>query len=519
MHSPRLVDFGDVSRFVSCPGKVTRGRENRRAFLRLASGLAGGAVLGFGRAVRAAPGEPLQIQRRKQLFVDDYLIAESHGLARELGTVVKANEGRPIFTDGWFYGTVLHDEEKFKLWYRKPGTMGYGYAESTDGMQFQTLADVQGINFAGDYNLAVEIDGHAPSPDQRFLGGYDAPGMAAGVATSGDGIHWTPLNAGKPVTFRAADCHNQVLWDELAQTYRLFTRTDFGNGGGPLAATVAKDFEVRGTRGMTNPDLHAHPAAWEIVRQWYLNRDGEREYLRRQIYSMTCWIHQGIYFALLSVYDYPADVSEGRVTDHHLRHERDVLNFYIATSRDADSWNLEWVYAGQPIIPRGPDDAFDKDIVFPSSTIVTHADQHWLYYGGANERHGTEELKPAVRFDRQAAIGLARLRLDGFIHLHAAQEGSLLTQAFVLVGDQLAFNVDASRGEFRVEILDEEGRPLAGFSGADAARGTHVDDVRWRPRWREQTGLASLRGRPIRLKLALTQCRLYALQVVDASSG
>src|SRR5262245_46380232 len=51
-----------------------------------------------------------------QLFVDDWIVAERTGLTRELGRVTKANGGRPIFTDGWFYGTVLRDKGRFKLW-------------------------------------------------------------------------------------------------------------------------------------------------------------------------------------------------------------------------------------------------------------------------------------------------------------------------------------------------------------------------------------------------------------------
>ena len=104
---------------------------------------------------------------------------------------------------------------------------------------------------------------------------------------------------------------------------------------------------------MTNPNVVANPTEWQIVRQWHFNRQGEDEYLRRQIYSMTVWIHEGVYFGLMSVYEYPGDISEGRETDLWRHHERDVMNFYIATSRDCDDWDLTWVYAGQPIVPRG----------------------------------------------------------------------------------------------------------------------------------------------------------------------
>jgi len=75
----------------------------------------------------------VDIGTRRQLLVDDYVISETKGIKRELGVVTKENDGKPIF-DARFYGTVLHDEGRFKMWYRKPGREGYGYAESRDGL-------------------------------------------------------------------------------------------------------------------------------------------------------------------------------------------------------------------------------------------------------------------------------------------------------------------------------------------------------------------------------------------------
>ena len=67
--------------------------------------------------VLAADGDrsTVDVGTRKQLLVDDFVVAELSGVTRELGTVEKANGGEPIFTDGWFYGTVLHDDGRFKL--------------------------------------------------------------------------------------------------------------------------------------------------------------------------------------------------------------------------------------------------------------------------------------------------------------------------------------------------------------------------------------------------------------------
>ena len=444
----------------------------------------------------------LNVGFHKQLFVDDFVVAEKQRVTRVLGQVTKANDGKPIFTDGWFYGTVLHDDDKFKLWFRKPGTNGFGYAESLDGLSFKKQADLQGINFAGDYTLAVEIDSAETDPQHRFKAGYDAPGMAAGIAHSADGIRWTPYQDGKPVTKRAADTYNQILWDPDAKTYRLFTRTDFGTAGGST--------ELRGTRSMTNPAPKTNPANWKLVREWIFDKEGKAESQRRQIYATTCWIYHGVYFALLSVYDYPGDVSEGKVTDTRKRHERDVMNFYIATSRDGDSWDMHWVYAGQPLVPRGPDGAFDKDIVLPASTIVTHADKHWIYYAGANERHGNEQVK----FDRKHAIGLATLRLDGFVGLSAGEnEGTVVTKPFKLDGNKLLVNVDAHGGEVSVDVLDEAGQPLVGFSGEDGQPATKKDELRWQPQWKKHTDLSALRNKVVRLKFRLRDAKLYSFQI------
>jgi len=85
---------------------------------------------------------------------------------------------------------------------------------------------------------------------------------------SPDGIHWTPYNNGKPVTGRASDSYNQVLWDEGAKTYRLLTRTDFGRDGS----------EIRGSRMMVNPDPKANPTAWKTVRAWHFDREGRTSF-------------------------------------------------------------------------------------------------------------------------------------------------------------------------------------------------------------------------------------------------
>ena len=442
------------------------------------------------------------IGTRTQLLVDDFVISEQQNVQRELGTVTRLNQGKPIFTDGKFYGTVAFDQGRFKMWWRKPEKQGFGYAESTDGIHFKKITDIQGINFAGDYTLSVTIHQRELLHAHRYLAAYDAPGMAAGIAHSADGIHWTPYNDGKPVTHRAADTYNQITWDPQDATFRLFTRTDFGTPGG--------DGEVRGVRSMTNPNPRANPTDWKLVRNWIFDREGEKEFLRRQIYALTDWIHHDVHFALMTVYEWPGDTSEGPA-DLVKRHEKDVMNYYIGTSRDGDSWDLDWVYAGKPFLPRGPDGSFDKDMILPASSIVTHKDRHWIYYSGANERHGT----PDVSFPRESFIGVATLPLDRFIGLAATGEetGQIVTRRFPLQGNRLQLNVAAPEGSILVEVLNAAGEPLPGFSGRTSRPSLRVDELRHQPRWKEKT-LASLQGQMIRLRFTLQEATLYSFQVL-----
>mgnify|MGYP003308732034 FL=1 len=142
-------------------------------------------------------------------------------------------------------------------------------------------------------------------------------------------------------------------------------------------------------------------------------------------------------------------------------------------------------------------------MVIPSSEIITHDDKHWLYYSGSNERHGAP--RPVQ------GIGVATLRLDGFIYLEAGEKvGTVTTKPFRLEGKGLQVNVAGE--EFRVEVLDEKGEPLPGFSGARAPVFKNVDQLRLEPQWKGSP-LERLKGRIVRLKFHLKKAELYSFQV------
>jgi hypothetical protein len=72
---------------------------------------------------------------------------------------------------------------------------------------------------------------------------------------------------------------------------------------------------------------------------------------------------------------------------------------------------------------------------------------------------------------------------------------------------------DAGAGEVAVGVLDEAGRPLAGYAGQEAASARRIDQVRWQPRWKGHPDLSALRGQTVRLQFTLRNANLYAFRV------
>ena len=87
----------------------------------------------------------------------------------------------------------------------------------------------------------------------------------------------------------------------------------------------------------------------------------------------------------------------------------------------------------------------------------------------------------------------------------------MTTRAFVLGGNELEINVDASEGELTAEILNERGKAIPEFSGENAATLVNADGVRETLKWPK--ALAGLNGSVIKLKLTMKNSHVYAMKV------
>jgi len=480
---------------------------------------------------------------RKQLLVDDYVIAEKHNITRELGhpkklgVVMKPSvptdfdpvkqfpNGLPE-TGGYAeFGrrlAVVWNENRqiFQMLYRASGEGATAYAESRDGINWtKPLISKNGksnrITHRGKelgtfYEASFMIDPTVPwGHPEKYKAAFNPGNVQCAIAHSADGIHWTGYNDGNSVTGRAADTFNQILWDPVGKRYMLITRTDLGDMGGLK--------ESRAARIMVhdkNNDLNAFPAAWKTLIQ--INVDDPAAEITKtgvpvfQMESMNIWVYEDIYFGLMHVLT-AGDLtgSEGRITvaDPDKRPEADVIDYYIGTSRNGRDFDKSWIYARQPFITRGPDGSFDKAMLQPSSEIITRGDEHLIYYSGQySQHHCPEEAQK-----ESGKIGLAKLPLDRFICQRAGEKvGTITTKPFKLTGDKLEVNVDAGEGWIQIELLDETGRGIPGFSGKTAKKYKGVDELRLRPEWQSIDGLSRLQGKTVKLRFTLQYAKLYA---------
>ena len=107
------------------------------------------------------------------------------------------------------------------------------------------------------------------------------------------------------------------------------------------------------------------------------------------------------------------------------------------------------------------------------------------------------------------AVGLAKLRLDGFTSLDPAGTGMVTTKLVRMSSDRLILNANAAHGSTKVEILDHEGNPIKGFirDDSDAVSG---DSARHVVTWRGYADASVLKNRSIALKFYLDRCKLYS---------
>lgn len=315
------------------------------------------------------------------------------------------------------------------------------------------------------------------------------------VAFSPDGIRFTP-QTDAPVL--ATSDFNTTLFDEQRGKYRSYHKSEYQKPGWSGARRCMWMSESDDGIRFGEPELVLAPD--EADEAWAkANNLGRVEY-----YGVHVWPQDGFYLGLLWVFSitgnpdtYKGGWDDGRNLPH------------LIYSADGKKWQKMPVR--EPFIPNGPAGSFEFGSIYSAGDRqVVIGDEIRFYYFGVSYTHGCTD--PTLSPNNYAGFGLATLPRDRYIAWQGgAVAGTLLTKSLKFAGRELHLNLNASRGETRVAILDSEGKPIVGFSAADcdALSGDGLDQV---VTWRGKSDLSSLAGKEVRVQFSLRQSGLYTWQ-------
>jgi hypothetical protein len=484
--------------------------------------------------VRASAGEQaIRIGSRRELMLDDFLAERLSGGARLRPHSPVAREAALVTDKPWEgsmggYPTVIGENGRFRLYYRgwqmdlerrramaRPPTICL--AESTDGIHWQRVPvrrfEYQGskdnnIVWMGTGDDLWGMHGFAPfldtnpacPPEQRWKavgGGWDHPSRGLFLLTSPDGIAWK-LASEKP--FLAGyhlDSQNTVLWSADEGCYRVYLRQ-------------FNERKVRGIITATSPDLVSWSEAVPLV---YPGAPEQALYVNNVVpYFRAPHILAG-FPARYVEREWSPTVEALPELDHRRLRARMSPRYGTALT------DTVFMSSRDKVTFRRWDEAFIR----PGLRALgnwTYGDNYlaWgmLETDSALPGGGKELSFYAVEgYWRGQSTTLRRhtLRLDGFVSLNAPLEGGeMVTRSFIFEGGRLSLNISTSAaGGARVELEDESGRPLPGFALEDCWE-IVGDTLDYTVRWKNGSAVASLAGRPVRMRIALRDADLYSFR-------
>jgi len=217
-----------------------------------------------------------------------------------------------------------------------------------------------------------------------------------------------------------------------------------------------------------------------------------------QFYGMTVGDYADYFMGLIWVWNTDSAV--------------DNMTIQLASSRDGKNWKR--IGNRKPFLAPGEEGPWEsKMILAPAAPFFVVDDEIRIYYAAFNCTHY------GSRWDeRKGAIGMATLRLDGFVGIQsdAEEEGYFISRPIELDGSDLEMeiNADASGGYCRVEVLDLDCNPIRGFSHRDCVPLTE-DRIRHTVRWNERSSLGSAGKQEVYFRFRLKNAEIFSFTLKE----
>ena len=438
----------------------------------------------------------------RQLFVDDFWLADSTGVQRVLHSPTREDIAlspeHPWEVGGLSYLIAFPDGGRFRGWYRADPNLqdsDYNsitcYAESSDGIHWDK-PNLGLIEFGGskDNNIVWTEPGinFAPfkdanpnaKPEQRYKA-FIRDKRVILALSSPDGIHWDLMREEPILTDYPFDTLNLPFWDTQREEYVGYCRgvegrgtSDFFTGVRWIRRTTSNDF--LNWSPLENIDCGDTP--WE------------------HFYTNSCIQYDrapGTYLM------FPSRFIHDRTPDPEWTYDTGVSDIVFMSSRDGLTFDRSFLEA---FIRPGLDfrNWHDRGIYFEVGVLHT-SDREMSMYGMENSHLPTQRIR---RYS---------LRTDGFVSVNAGYRGGeFTTRPMVFTGQELELNYSTSAvGSIKVEIQDADGRAVPGFTLDDFPE-KFGDEIEGKMSWNTGGDVGSLAGTPIRLRFVLKDADVYAFK-------
>lgn len=456
----------------------------------------------------AQSSEPIDIGSRLELFVDMHCIEILDGVQLVLHPPCPAGKVLAFDRDweGRYCGyvTVLKDDDVFRMYYRGLPVAGKDgsatevtcYAESQDGIEW-TKPDLGIYEIDGSrrnnvvlaeaapfsHNFAPFIDSRPGTPpDVRFkaVAGTEATGLV-GFA-SADGLHWTRLYDAPLLEEGAFDSQNVVFWSEVEQRYCCYFRT-WKDKIRRISRAVSEDFIH-----WSEPDLMEYSE--KPVEHLYTNQT--LPYPR----ALHIYVATAARFVPGRRVLTPEQAAQVGVEE---RYAGDCSDAVFMTSRGGNTYDRTFMEAF--VRPGLGLSNWTSRTNYPAWGIVQTGPEELSLYVQRN--YG----QPGHYLER------LRLRLDGFASVRGSYRGGeMITRLIRFAGGSLFVNYSTSAaGGILVEIRDEAGAPLAGFTvhDCDALIGDEIDR---KVTWQGNGDLSAIAGKAVHVRFVIQDADLFSMQ-------
>jgi hypothetical protein len=480
------------------------------------------------------------IANDEQLFLDDYIIESSSNVTRNMHPGEKY-KGNPVLwpSEPWekktavVYGSIIHDADKYKMWYKAGDggeSGGAAYAESKDGIHWVkplfNLVKVDGHKtnllvkkkgpFLGSDELptffelfGVHKDLIETDPSRRYKMGFlslirpytgpradpfhptDRRGL--GVAGSPDGIHWKIINS----FATEAICDGATHWmmDPKTKKYVLYGRTKF-----------------------TAPEIEKTWSKYDWYKEWHSGRSSARvesaDFLNwnfkdpatapvvmtadtldepgTEIYSMLVFPYESVYIGLIQVF--------------HARPDEGYLDIQLAVSHD--SYHFTRVGNRKPFIPVGSVGSWDRfNNSLADNPPIVIGDTMRIYYGGRTSQHNPYK---GPNTSEGGGIGFVTLKRGRFVSLDASfDKGTLTTKPLLYKGSELFINANCRFGSIQVSLVDQQGNEVPGYSSIVSGKDNVAIPVLFRP-----GTLKRFTDRQLSFRFTLSNAQLYGFRIM-----